>query len=333
MGWNMQEKQAIDNSNATLSTHALSSSSASLPLSNDLSRPLLHQNEFAHCHVDEQYQEDQSMQEELVAQERQETLPNSNSTSMMESTSFSSTSRFVAISIAIVDTSASLAAGMSIRFFPIFFMHNLNLHPTMVQVLYLVCPLGQIVLAKVAQSLALRRGRAQVTVLMKWIGILMMLSMVLVYQHNSTTATPVNNNNVHQNQQSVLLSTYIYGLQDGGDENKNNQTTTGSSVGMTNIGRILTCLLFVLRTSFMNCTQALTKSMLMDAVPSYERGRWSALEGLNSASWSGSAFVGGLFVARFGMVSIFYATATLQFLSTLPLIPLFRRVPPAARSS
>ena len=62
------------------------------------------------------------------------------------------------------------------------------------------------------------------------------------------------------------------------------------------------CVLYVLRTAFMNSTGALTRSLLMDSVPKNERGRWSALESVNVLSWSGSAVIGGLLVGAMGIV-------------------------------
>jgi hypothetical protein len=82
------------------------------------------------------------------------------------------------------------------------------------------------------------------------------------------------------------------------------------------------CLMYVLRTSFMNSTSALTKSVLMDNIPKEERGKWSAMESVNMFSWSGSAALGGLLVGYEGIVFNFCVTACLQLLATLPLAAL-----------
>jgi MFS family permease len=89
--------------------------------------------------------------------------------------------------------------------------------------------------------------------------------------------------------------------------------------------RWLTCLLYVVRTAFMNSTGALTRSVLMDHVPKSERGRWAALESLNMFSWSGSALLGGFLVGYIGMVPLFATTAIIQFMGTFPLMALFRQ--------
>jgi predicted MFS family arabinose efflux permease len=78
------------------------------------------------------------------------------------------------------------------------------------------------------------------------------------------------------------------------------------------------CTLLVLRTAFMNSTNALTKSVLMDHVPQDERAKWSALESFNMFSWSGSAALGGILVDSDGIIFNFCITAALQFVATFP---------------
>ena len=230
--------------------------------------------------------------------------------------------RVVAVSVAFVDTTASFAAGMSIQFFPIFFMDNLRLTPTIVQLIYLVCPLGQIILAQFAQNLAKVWGRSQVTLLMKWIGVILMVAMIIIYQHSLLDEPNVSHSSTEFTPTQALIWLPFH------------LTSSNSSIHLvTPAGTIATCILFVLRTSFMNCTQALTKSMLMDAVPPNERGRWSALESLNSATWCGSAFLGGILVGRYGICAVFYTTSVLQLLASMPLLTLFCRVPPVGRNA
>lgn len=82
----------------------------------------------------------------------------------------------------------------------------------------------------------------------------------------------------------------------------------------------VTCTILVWRTAVMNTPSALTRSVLMDNVKKEERAKWSALESLNTFSWSGSAVIGGLLVAKEGIVFNFCATAFLQFLASIPLL-------------
>eukprot|EP00977_Amphora_coffeiformis_P015293 scaffold4494_cov161-Amphora_coffeaeformis.AAC.12 len=177
--------------------------------------------------------------------------------------------RRIAIFVATADLISGLASGMSIRYFPIFFVDSLKMGPVLVQILYAVSPLCLACCMKVAQRLSKTFGRCRIAVTFKWTGILLMYAMVVVYK----TGQP----------------------------------------------RWLVCAIYVLRTAFMNSTGALTRSVLMDSVPTKERARWAALESLNMFSWSGSAALGGVLVGYTGLVPLFCITACLQFLATFPL--------------
>jgi MFS family permease len=95
--------------------------------------------------------------------------------------------RAIPILIASADILAGLGSGMSIRFFPIFFINNLKLSPVMVQVLYVVSPLLQATLMKRGQILAKSFGRCHVTVAFKWIGVGFMMLMIFAYIANLPT--------------------------------------------------------------------------------------------------------------------------------------------------
>jgi MFS family permease len=182
--------------------------------------------------------------------------------------------RVIPVFVATTDLLSGLASGMSIRYFPIFFVNNLHLSPVTVQIVYFLAPMTRAVLFYVANRLSKRFGRMRVTVAHKWIGISLMLSMICAY--------------------IAGLSTYFV------------------------------CILFILRTAFMNSTSALTRSMLMDNVPKTERGKWAALESVNMFSWSGSAALGGILVGKIGILPLFGTTAIVQFIATLPIIALFQ---------
>lgn len=181
--------------------------------------------------------------------------------------------RAIPILIASCDIISGLGSGMSIRFFPIFFVDNLKLSPVMVQVMYVVSPLLQATIMRKAQVIAKSFGRCHVAVAFKWVGLAFMLLMILAYVSN--------------------LPTWCV------------------------------CVLYILRTAFMNSTGGLTKSVLMDNVPQQERGKWSALESVNMFSWSGSAALGGVLVGTIGLVPLFLITASVQWTATLALIALF----------
>lgn len=184
--------------------------------------------------------------------------------------------RFIPILIASADLMSGLASGMSIRYFPIFFVQHLHLGPVMVQVLYVVAPLGQATLLYTAQKLSQTWGRCRVAVLFKWIGITLMCLMIILDRHHCNVAT--------------------------------------------------ICIVYVLRTAFMNSTSALTRSFLLDHVPSEERAQWTALESLNMFGWSGSALLGGwLLGLGVNLRELFAITAAWQFLATVPLLFLWAR--------
>ena len=181
--------------------------------------------------------------------------------------------RAIPILIAISDVIAGLGSGMSVRYFPLFFVDNLGLHPIEVQVVYALSNLTKVPLMRMAQRLAKRFGRCGVTIACKWAGLVFMAAMIAVYWWRPHW-------------------------------------------------RYLISFLFVFRTSCMNSSGALTRSMLMDHVPSDERGKWSALESINMFSWSGSAALGGVLVGILGLVPIFMVTACMQFASTLIILAL-----------
>ncbi len=185
-------------------------------------------------------------------------------------------SRAIPVLVTAADLLGGLAAGMSIRYFPIFFLDNLELSPRLVQILFLSSTLGMAMFGQVTQKLSEKFGRLPIVITAKLIGISLMVTMVATYQLNA----PV-----------WLVST-----------------------------------IWVLRTAIINSTGALTRSILMDYVPSSERAKWSALESVNFFGWSGSAAFGGYLVDWVGIEVNFYVTALVSFLATVPLMRLVGKV-------
>jgi len=183
--------------------------------------------------------------------------------------------RAVPILITLADVTSGLAAGMSIRYFPIFFLENLKMSPEQVQIVFLTTTLLMAVMTRVTQFIGTTMGNLCTTIIFKCAGALLMMLMVVSYQKGFSP--------------------------------------------------LFVCVLFVLRTSTINSTGALTKSLLMDSVPSSERAKWSALESVNMFGWAGSAAFGGFLVDWEGIEFNFYTTSTLQLVATLPYILLFIR--------
>jgi len=211
--------------------------------------------------------DDETDQEEIFP------LSTTNTTLCCDNIRWLWTRRRIPLLVCLSDMMLGLASGMSIKYFPIFFLTNLQLGPVMVQVLYILAPLLQAILTKVSQKLSLRYGRCHISAAFRSIGVLFMFALILTYHY-------------------------------------------GCSVGVV-------CVLYVLRTGFVNSTRALTRSLLMDHVPAAERGRWSAMESVNTLSWSGSAVLGGMLVGAVGLLPLFTVTAFLQLAATLPLVVLF----------
>jgi len=85
--------------------------------------------------------------------------------------------------------------------------------------------------------------------------------------------------------------------------------------------------IYVVRTMFMNSCSGIRKSILMDFVPKKSRGKWNAVDGVTRFSWSGSAFVGGILIDKYGYGYTFLITAALQIIGNSMLIPLLFIIP------
>eukprot|EP00891_Asterochloris_glomerata_P001821 jgi/Astpho2/1821/Aster-00353 len=69
--------------------------------------------------------------------------------------------------------------------------------------------------------------------------------------------------------------------------------------------------IYCVRTSLINASYPLQKSILMDFVPKEKRGMWNSFESLFVLGWSGSAVFGGIMLER-GFAFTFSTTALLQ---------------------
>ncbi|MHA2365674.1 MAG: MFS transporter [Candidatus Hodarchaeales archaeon] len=79
--------------------------------------------------------------------------------------------------------------------------------------------------------------------------------------------------------------------------------------------------IFLMRGSFMNSSQPLQRSILMDRVPKKARGRWNALQVLSFGFlWSLSAGIGGFLLDIYDFPVLYLFTAFLYILGTFPLI-------------
>lgn len=187
-----------------------------------------------------------------------------------------SSNRVIPVLVASSDFLAGLAAGMSIRYFPIFFLNSLKLSPSQVQIIFIVSMTTVALTGRISQYVGTKIGRIETTIIFKCSGSLLLLAMTSAYEFNMSSLT--------------------------------------------------ICALYLLRTALVNAPGALTRSVLMDHVPKQERGKWSALESVNTFSWSGSAAIGGILVGMRGVTFNFNVTAFLQFFATVPLMFLCGKV-------
>jgi MFS family permease len=83
----------------------------------------------------------------------------------------------VPATIALGDIITGLASGMTIKFFPIFFMNDLHMKPVALSLLYTVTPLCTAVSGVAAQRFSLRFGRGTATVVFKVVGLSFMAAL------------------------------------------------------------------------------------------------------------------------------------------------------------
>lgn len=93
--------------------------------------------------------------------------------------------RVVPVMVASADIMAGLAAGMSIRYFPIFFLDNLKLSPAQVQVVFMCSMLSMAIMGCLAQWIGKKIGHLQVTICCKWTGAFLLMAMVAAYKNGA----------------------------------------------------------------------------------------------------------------------------------------------------
>jgi 2,4-dienoyl-CoA reductase-like NADH-dependent reductase (Old Yellow Enzyme family) len=91
---------------------------------------------------------------------------------------------------------------------------------------------------------------------------------------------------------------------------------------------ILLVIFYISRNALMNASGPISRSIVMDVVPTSSRGKWNSLETLAwGMFWSVSASVGGVIVDSYGFIYVFIFTATLYTFATLLLLTIRHKVP------
>lgn len=92
--------------------------------------------------------------------------------------------RVIPALVASSDLLAGLAAGMSIRYFPIFFLDDLKLTPSQVQIIFILSMTTVALMGRIAQLVGTKIGRIETTIICKCSGSLLLLAMTSAYQCN-----------------------------------------------------------------------------------------------------------------------------------------------------
>lgn len=87
----------------------------------------------------------------------------------------------------------------------------------------------------------------------------------------------------------------------------------------------LMCIAFVVRMACMNCSAGLSRALIMDIVPETSRGRWNAIESIQSAGWSGTALIGGYLADHWGYGAAFIITFFFHIAGISMFLPLIVR--------
>ena len=91
---------------------------------------------------------------------------------------------------------------------------------------------------------------------------------------------------------------------------------------------ILLAIFYISRNALMNASGPVSRSLIMDIVPTGSRAKWNSLETLAwGMFWSVSASIGGWVVVEFGFIYVFMFTATLYTLATFLLLLIKNKAP------
>lgn len=89
----------------------------------------------------------------------------------------------------------------------------------------------------------------------------------------------------------------------------------------------LVVIVFLLRGALQNAIYPIDRSIIMDFVPSDQRGRWNAFESISSMTWSGSAVIGGYLMDEHDYRYAFQITAYIYSIAFCMRLPMMWLVP------
>jgi MFS family permease len=160
-----------------------------------------------------------------------------------------------------------MGAGMTVKFFPVFFRAIYDMKPISVQIVMAVTFIVTGTFGIIAQRFSMSKGRVEIMLAFKALAIICLV--VIAFYPPLIVLLP----------------------------------------------------LFVLRGSLMNAAQPLSRSILMDAVPKKNRGKWNSAETISwGLFWNASAVLGGFLIGDNNFQLCFIVTAVVYTLGAIPVI-------------
>jgi MFS family permease len=91
---------------------------------------------------------------------------------------------------------------------------------------------------------------------------------------------------------------------------------------------LLLVVFYISRNALMNASGPISRSLIMDIIPSSSRAKWNSMETLAWGTfWAVSASIGGFIVDTLGFIYVFIFTATLYTIATFMLLTIKNRAP------
>lgn len=175
--------------------------------------------------------------------------------------------------ICLNDLITCVGAGMTVKFFPLFFKNDYGLSPIQLQMLYCIYCLVFAVFTWLCEKVAARIGRVQSSLIFALSGVGCLFSLAYL-----------------QSLPAVVL-------------------------------------VFILRGALQNSIYPIDRSIIMDFVPSDQRGRWNSIESISAMTWSGSAVLGGYLMDSHDYRYTFVITAWIYLFAVVLRIPMLWMVP------
>jgi len=171
------------------------------------------------------------------------------------------------------DVITCIGAGMTVKFFPLFFKNDYGFDPTHLQLLFTVYCFAFALFTWACEKVASKIGRVQSSMIFSLCGVLCLFSLA-----------------------------YLESLP-------------------------LVVVVFILRGAFQNAIYPIDRSIIMDFVPSDQRGRWNSIESISAMTWSGSAVIGGYLMDSHDYRYTFVITGWIYLVACCLRTPLLFLVP------